>query len=551
MSNPYAIKPWLQHYNVPHTLPLPTATLLDALEQQAQFRPQATAIQYFDRSISYAELNHLAGQFAAVLAHRGIGPGDRVALSLQNNPQFAIAQYGAWKRGAAILPLSPMHKEEELEYQLADSGAKLWLGLESLYASYAKTALAKAGVQHVLTTNELEFTGPQAKQSPVLAGSEKLHLPETTDMLTELERYEPDTNVRIGISGDDLAHIVYTSGTTGKPKGSMGRHRHIAFNSNVFRTWMHLTEADSVLGMAPLFHITGLVAHLGVAVLTGMPLILFHRFHPAEAFRMARQYDGTMSVASITAYIALMNDPTAVEGAFLKKCFTGGAAVAPSVAEQFEARCGCYVHNTYGLTEVNSPSHSVPYGKRAPVHQESGALAIGLPIPNCEAQIVDIADPGRIMEPGQSGELVLKGPFVFDGYWNKPEATKAAFHDGWFLTGDVAIMDSDGWFYIVDRKKDMINASGYKVWPREVEDVLYRHPAVREAAVVGIADPYRGESVKAVLALKKDYGRPVTGEEIMGFCKDKLATYKVPRVVEFVEEIPKTATGKFLRRQLR
>jgi long-chain acyl-CoA synthetase len=541
--SPYAQKPWLAHYRVPHTLPLPSHTILDALESNARSRPQTIAIQYFDSTISYAELDHLASCFASLLAARGVSRGDRVALSLQNNPQFAIAQYGAWKRGAAIVPLSPMYKEEELAYQLTDSGAKVWVGLDSLFAASARPALEQAGVRHVFTTNEHDFA-PDA----VIPGSQpKLPLPETTDLLTALGPTTPDPAHRVRVEPSDLAHIVYTSGTTGKPKGAMGLHRHIAFNANVFRTWMELTPEDAVLGMAPLFHITGLVAHLAVAALTGMPLILFHRFTAPEAIRMARQYKATFSVASITAYIALIHEPALAKGGFLKKCFTGGAAVAPSITEQFEALCGSYIHNTYGLTEVNSPSHSVPYGARAPVHAESGALAIGVPITNCEAQIVDLTDPGRIVPPGEPGELVLKGPFVFEGYWNKPEATAAAFHDGWFLTGDVAIMDPEGWFYIVDRKKDMINASGYKVWPREVEDVLYRHPAVREAAVVGVPDPYRGETVKAFLALRSE----ATEQELIAFCRERLATYKVPRHVEFVEEIPKTASGKFLRRQLR
>jgi long-chain acyl-CoA synthetase len=529
----YAAKPWLAHYRVPHLLEQPQSTLLDAMEANAVRTPQAIAIQYFDRAIPWAELDHWSGRFAALLAQRGIGEGDRVAVSLQNNPQFAIVQYGAWKRGAAIVPLSPMYKAEELEYQLRDSGAAAWVGLESLFQADAGVALQNAGVSNVWTTHEFEM----------LEGSV------SHGLFLELRKVETDPAHRVELTGNHLAHIVYTSGTTGKPKGSMGLHRHIAFNSNVFRTWMELGEGDSVLGLAPLFHITGLVAHLGVSALAGIPLVLFHRFDAGEAFRLARQYKATFSVASITAYIALMNHAAAGDGPFLKKCFTGGAAVAPSLPELFEAKCGSYIHNTYGLTEVNSPSHSVPYGSRAPVHPESGALAIGVPIPNCEARIVDLEHPGKVVPPGESGELVLKGPFVFEGYWNKPEATRDAFHDGWFLTGDVAIMDAEGWFYIVDRKKDMINASGFKVWPREVEDVLYRHPSVREAAVVGVADAYRGESVKAVLALRPDC--EMTAEEVVAFCRERLATYKVPRQVEFVDEIPKTASGKFLRRQLR
>ncbi len=543
--NPYHSRPWLAHYRTPPTLPIPQTTLADALDRQAAEHPQAPALQYFNRTFSYAELDDLAARFAACLAHRAIGPGDRIALSLQNNPQFAIAQYGAWKRGAAIVPLSPMYKEEELLFQLRDSGAKAWVGLDSLFVAHAGAALAKAGVQHIFTTNELEWVTTAA--SPLLAQSERLDVRDAADLLGELRRHQPDPGHRRAVGPRDLAHIVYTSGTTGKPKGAMGLHGQIAFNSNFYRTWMELGSEDAILAMAPLFHITGLVGHLGAALLSGIKLILFHRFHPGEAVRMAREYGGTFSIASITAYLSLLNNKPAEPGGFLAKCFTGGAAVAPTLPEQFEASFGSYIHNTYGLTEVNSPSHSVPLGLRAPVDPASGALAIGLPIPNCEAQIVDVADPGRVLPPGEAGELVLKGPFVFEGYWNREEATAAAFHDGWFLTGDVCVMDPDGWFYIVDRKKDMINASGFKVWPREVEDVLYQHPEVKEAAVIGIPDDYRGESVKAFLAVRNE----VTAEAILAFCRERLATYKVPREVEFVAEIPKTATGKFLRRELR
>jgi long-chain acyl-CoA synthetase len=210
-----------------------------------------------------------------------------------------------------------------------------------------------------------------------------------------------------------------------------------------------------------------------------------------------------------------------------------------------------YLHNVYGLTESNSPSHAVPLGARAPVDPATGALSIGVPVPNCEAKIVDLADPARELTAGEAGELALRGPMMFAGYWNKPEATAAAFEDGFFLTGDVALMDEQGWFYIVDRKKDMIIASGFKVWPREVEDALYQHPAVREAAVVGIPDSYRGENVKAVIALKTGAGMQVDAAGMIAFCRDRLAAYKCPRVIEFVTEIPKTATGKILRRSLR
>ena len=258
-----------------------------------------------------------------------------------------------------------------------------------------------------------------------------------------------------------------------------------------------------------------------------------------------------MTIASITAFMAMMNAPESEDSdlSSLEKCYSGGAPIAPSIAEQFEEKFGIYIHNAYGLTESNSPTHFVPLGAHAPVDEESGALAVGVPVPNCEARLVKVEDASEEVPAGESGEFAAKGPMIFSGYWNKPEETEEAFQDGYFLTGDVAVMDEDGWFYIVDRKKDMINVSGYKVWPREVEDALYTHPQVKEAAVVGVPDEYRGETVKAFVALKEE--DKVTEEELVSYCKERMADYKYPRNIEFMEELPKTATGKFLRRELR
>ena len=257
-------------------------------------------------------------------------------------------------------------------------------------------------------------------------------------------------------------------------------------------------------------------------------------------------------MAAITAYIALLTlAGDGIREPLLAKCYSGGAPVAPGLVEQFERRFATYIHNIYGLTETNSPSHATPLGARAPVDPASGALSIGVPIPNCEATVLSLDDPDREAPPGEAGELALRGPMIFDGYWNKPEETARAFHQGFFRTGDVAIMDRHGWFYIVDRKKDMIIASGFKIWPREVEDALYQHPAVKEAAVIGVPDSYRGETVKAFVALRDDWNGRVGADDIIRFCRDRLANYKAPRLVEFVPEIPKTATGKFMRRALR
>jgi len=523
VNSPYAQKPWLRHYRVGHELAVPDVTVLDAFEAHARRAPLAPALRYFDTSISFADLHRQAGCLSALLAARGIVRGDRVAVSLQNDPEFAIAQLGTWMSGGILVPLNPMFRPPELAYHLKDAGARVWIALDELSTQEARTAAANAGVQQVITSAEL----------PDL-----------------LQKHLPDPRVPVQPKPDDIAHLVYTSGTTGSPKGAIITHRNVAFNAEVYRVWMELGADDSILAVAPLFHITGLVAHLATAFWTGIPLILFHRFDAMQALRLARQWQGTMTVAAITAYIALMNCKEDTGAGFMPKCFSGGAPVAPGLVDQFQQRFGTYIHNIYGLTESTSPSHATPMGAQAPVDPASGALSIGVPIPNCEAKIVSLDAPAVEMPPGASGELALKGPFLFAGYWNKPDETRHAFHDGYFRTGDVAIMDEQGWFYLVDRKKDMIIASGFKIWPREVEDTLYQHPAVREAAVIGVPDSYRGETVKAFVALKPGYEntRPA---EIIAFCREKISAYKCPREIEFLDELPKTATGKFLRRKLR
>ena len=551
--------PWLKHYSsfVPHIMPLPSKSMIDIFEDSVAARADAPAVHYFEQTITYGELDQFARQFAAALAKLDIGKGDVVALYMQNNPQFLIAQYGAWKRGAVVLPLNPMLKRKELEYHLNDSSAKVLVALESLYRDQAQAAVPNTGVQYVFTTSELDFLPEGKNTSPVLEHSERLDFEETRDLIQTLSAIAVDEaeneRHRAAVTPADIAYLVYTSGTTGLPKGAMNSHANIAFNAQVYRTWMKLTRSDKVLGLAPLFHITGIVGHTAVAAATGIPLVLMHRFHSQEVLRWMRRWHPTMTVAAITAYIALLNEETKQPSDFasMSKCYSGGAPIAPELTRQFEDCFGVYIHNIYGLTETNSPIMAVPLHTKAPVDSGSGALSVGIPIPNCEVKVVDLEDPSQLVQPGQAGELAVRGPMVFTGYHNRPEATAAAFSDGFFLTGDVVIMDEEGYVYVVDRKKDMINASGFKVWPREVEDVLYLHPAVREAAVVGVPDAYRGETVKAFVALKPDFVDRVAEGDIIEFCKGQLAAYKYPRAVEFLPEIPKTATGKFLRRELR
>ncbi len=548
----YEGKPWLERYAeyVPKELPMPKKSMVDLFEDSAKRVPDVDAIRYFDETISFSELDDLANRFAEVLAGRGVEKGDRIAVYLQNNPQFLVALYGAWKRGAAVVPLNPMLKGRELEYHLADSGAKALVCLESLYRDVAKEVVPGTSVENVFTTSELDFL-PEGYERPNLAGAERLSHEGADDLIEAVRGAEPDASARVPTTPADMALLVYTSGTTGRPKGAVETHSNVAYNAEVYRTWMRMDDGDSVLGVAPLFHITGLVGHIAVAGLTGIPLVLYHRPDPSETLRLVEKWRPTFTVGSITVFISLMNAPEARDDslASLTKAYSGGAPIAPSITEQFEAKFGVYIHNIYGLTESNSPTHGTPYGTKAPVDPNSGALSVGVPVPGCEARLVSLEDPSREVPLGESGEFAAKGPMIFSHYWEKPEETEKAFHDGFFLTGDVAVMDEDGFFYIVDRKKDMINVSGYKVWPREVEDMLYTHPAVREAAVVGMPDEYRGETVKAFVALKD--GSSVTEEELIAHCKENMAAYKYPRQIAFLDEVPKTATGKFLRRELR
>lgn len=553
-SSVYESKPWLDLYAayVPRELPPPEKSMIDLFEESAARVPDRDAIRYFDATISFAELNRMAEAFAARLSGWGVEKGDRVAIYTQNNPHFLIAQYGAWKRGAIVVPLNPMLKARELDYHLNDSGAKVLVCLEDLYRDVAREVRPNTPVERMVTGSELDFL-PEGAASEIsaLASAEKLHFDDTEDFMEIVSDAPEGSEARAPVSPDDIAYLVYTSGTTGKPKGAVELHSNIAFNAEVYRTWMQIGDGDSVFGVAPLFHITGIVGHVALAALAGVPLVLFHRFDPSEALRLLEKWRPTMTIGSITVFISLLNSPESGSRdlSSLEKCYSGGAPIAPSIPEQFEEKFGVYIHNAYGLTESNSPTHFVPWGTHAPVDKSSGALAVGVPVPNCEARLVSLEDPSEEAPIGESGEFAAKGPMIFAEYWNKPEETEKAFHDGYFLTGDVAVMDEEGWFYIVDRKKDMINAGGYKVWPREVEDVLYTHPAVKEAAVVGIPDEYRGETVKAFVALKE--GENVSEEDLIQYCKENMAAYKYPREIEFRDELPKTATGKFLRRELR
>jgi long-chain acyl-CoA synthetase len=546
----YDEKPWLSLYDQgqPAEIALEFTDALSMFRASVSRNPDGDIIRYFGGRITARELDELSDAFAVALADLGVRAGDRVAVYVQNVPQFVIAMLAAWKAGGIAVPVNPMNRARELDAVLRDSGARVLVCLEGLYRDVARAVIEDGGLETaVVTTSELDYRARDDQR--VFAGIERLDHPGAHDMAELIERHRGQVPPDVTFGPDDTAFLTYTSGTTGPPKGAMNTHRNVVFNSQAYRQWCGLGPDDVILGVAPLFHITGLIAGVTTSLLLGAPLVLAYRFEPSAMLETIRDERATFTVGSITVFIALMNAPDAQREALasLTRIWSGGAPIPPSTVKAFQAQFGQYIHNIYGLTETTSPSHGVPYDATAPVDDASGALSVGVPVFNTVVRIV--GDDGQDLPAGEVGEIVTSGPMVVPGYWNKPEETAHALPGGALHTGDVGYMDATGWFYIVDRKKDQINAGGYKVWPREVEDVLYQHEAVREAAVVGVPDAYRGETVKAYVSLRP--GQTATAEELIAFCRQQMAAYKYPRQVEFLDELPKTVSGKLLRRELR
>ena len=550
--NAYQSKPWLKLYpdNLKSGMTMEYPDALAMFRAAVARAADGPAIHYFDTTLSYREVDAQSDALAAALVERGCNTGDRVALYLQNVPYFVIGMIAAWKAGGIVVPVNPMNRERELGLMLSDSGPTVLICHDSLFHDVVgalppdKKALVPA---IVLTTSPLDL---QSRNDPRLFRdvARVAHLG-ADDLGEVIAAHRGKAPPPRPIASGDVAFLVYTSGTTGLPKGAMNTHANVTYNTQVYRDWIGLQDGVGVLGVAPLFHITGLVGHLLVAIITASPVTLAYRFDAGVMLDAAAEQKPGFTVAAITALMAMMNHPGATEAqmASLAKIYSGGAPIPPAIVEAFAAKFGHYVHNIYGLTETSSPTHATPLGATAPVDPASGALSVGVPVPGAHVWIA--SDDGTPAPVGEPGEIVSAGPMVVSGYWNKPGETAEAMRPDGFRTGDVAFMDADGWFYLIDRKKDMINAAGYKVWPREVEDVLYTHPAVREAAVVGVKDEYRGETVKAVVSLKA--GAEATPAELIEHCKARMAAYKYPRQLEIIAELPKTVTGKILRRELR
>ena len=494
--------------------PATTANLAQNLAATVARHGDRIALKLDDLELSYRMLDEGAARVAGMLRSKGMGPGDRVGIMLPNVPYFPVAYYGALRIGATIVPMNVLLKGREVTFYLKDPAVKVLIAWHD-FADAAQTGAGEAGADLVLVKpGEFE---------QLLAGAEPVR--EVADR-----------------AGDDTAVILYTSGTTGTPKGAELTHENLRRNSEVSRGLFDLAEEDVVLGALPLFHSFGQTCAMNNCVGSGAMLTLVPRFDPAKALEIIARDKVTVFEGVPTMYAAMLQHPDAdsADTSSLRVCVSGGAAMPGEIMRAFEEKFGCIILEGYGLSET-SPVASFNHPDRG---RKVGS--IGTPIEGVEMKVVD--DEGNDVAQGDVGEIVIRGHNVMKGYWNRPDATADAIRAGWFHSGDMAKVDEDGFFFIVDRKKDMIIRGGYNVYPREIEEVLYEHPAVAEAAVVGVPHPELGEEVAAAVALKA--GREVSADDLQAYVKEQVAAYKYPRRIWFLDELPKGPTGKILKREI-
>ena len=540
-------KPWLAHYDpgVPPEIQVPDIPLWRFLEESARRFPQNVALEFLGKTLSYQELWGLARRFAQGLKDLGVRPGDRVAIMLPNSPQFVIAFYGTLLAGGVGVNTNPMYTPRELHHQLRDAGARFLVILDQLLPRYLEVK-GEVPVEKVVRTGIQDYLPfPKNLLYPLLL-RRKGEAPKALEGLPWRAFLRPGTPRPVPLDLDDLALLQYTGGTTGLAKGAMLTHRNLSANALQVRAWIpDFREGEEVvLGAIPFFHVYGMTVAMNLALLGGAKLVLLPRPEIKAIVEAIEKHQVTLFPGVPTLYVAFNNFP-GIEKRNVKSiriCLSGAAPLPVEVAKRFEELTGARLIEGYGLSEASPVTHSNPV---------LGLIkkgSIGMPFPSVDAKVVD--EEGKELPPGEVGELAVKGPNVMKGYWNRPEETQKTLKDGWLFTGDLAKMDQDGYFYIVDRKKDMIIAGGYNIYPREVEEVLYQHEAVQEAAVVGVPDPYRGETVAAFLVLKPEYQGKVSEKDIERFCRQNLAAYKVPRIIQFRESLPKSSVGKILKREL-
>ncbi|MFZ5569161.1 MAG: long-chain-fatty-acid--CoA ligase [Thermodesulfobacteriota bacterium] len=543
--------PWHKSYaaGVPRNVAYEKTTISAALARSARNFPRNTALNYMGNRISYAAYNGMVNRFATALTDLGIQHGDKVAVCLPNIPQAFVANMAVFRVGAVTVQVNPLYTERELEYQLADAEAKMVVTLSLLVPRMQKikpaTRLEKIVACHI--HSYLPF--PKKQLFPFVKKDMVRKIMPTEDVLVfeELIGKYGDEPVPEKGRWEDLAALLYTGGTTGVSKGVMLSHANISTNVQQFAAWFPEIKPgqERLVGNFPVFHSAGFTAIQNYCAWMANEIILVPRPEPKINIELIKKYKPTFLPAVPTIFVGLLADPDfrKLDLKAIKGFFSGAAPLAAETIAELQRLSGASMCEVYGLTETAPIACVTPWG---------GVIkpgTVGCPVPDTLVKIVDLEDPDKECLQGECGEIAIKGPQVMAGYYKKSEETAKVLKNGWFFTGDIGMLDEDGYLKIVDRKKDMVIAGGYNIYPVEIDNILFEHPKVLEACAVGVPDPYRGETVKAFIVLKK--GETCTAEEITQFCKERLAAYKVPKAIEFLEELPKSAVGKVLRRKLR
>ncbi len=544
-------KPWLKSYaqGVVSAVQYERITVADALNRMAQKYPDKAALVFLDVRITYRQLNDMVNSFANALIDMGVNPGDKVAMLLPNMPQIVIASYGAWRAGAVVVMNNPLYTDTELEHQLKNSESTVLVTLDLLgprmIALKPKTPVKKIVVAHI--RDHLKF--PKKQLLPIVARDKHRDIPPTPDVFEWMDiiKKYPATDPKLSVDFDSLASLQYTGGTTGVSKGVMLTHKNLSSNVQQINAWFpDFVEGEMVmLGVLPFFHSFGLTCVMNLTIWKAGTDVLIPRPEPKAILEAIHKHRINFYPAVPTIYVGLLNHPDLAKFdiSSIKGCFSGAAPLPVEVIKEFESKTGSQICEGYGLSETSPVVTINPWGGKTKVG------SIGLPIADTEIRIVDLEEGTKDMPQGQPGEVIIRGPQVTSGYYKMPDETAKTVKDGWLFTGDIGTMDNDGYFYIVDRKKDMIIAGGYNIYPRDIDEVLFEHPKILEACAIGVPDSYRGETVKAFVVLKP--GETMTAEEVMEYCKEKLAKYKVPTMVEFIDTLPKSGVGKILRKELR
>jgi long-chain acyl-CoA synthetase len=560
-------KPWLAFYDegIPPSFDYPAVPLDRFLADAAAKHPDRAAILFgarvgsriLDAALSYRQLDQAVNQFAAAVQGLGVGKGDRVAIHLPNCPQFVIAFYGTLRAGGIAVPCNPLYAPAEMEHQLNDAGAEILVTLSAFYKAL-QGVRARTRLRHMVVANIKEYFPPALRLLFSLAKEKKeghrteLASPDDFWFQAFLAGASGKAPRPVAVEPEDTACLLYTGGTTGVPKSAELRHINLVSNAVAGLAWSHAREAvELTIGALPLFHSYGMTSVMNMSVAGALTMILIP--NPRDILHVMgsiAKHKATFYPGVPTMYVAINNHPQVHEFDLrsIITCLSGAAPLPREVQERFQTLTGAKLVEAYGLTETSPATHVNPLNRNR-------IGTIGVPWPDTDARIVDAETGDQEMAVGEIGELVLSGPQVMRGYWEKPTETANVLREHpvlgpglWLHTGDIARMDEEGYFQIVDRKKDMIICGGFNVYPRDVEEVLFQHPAVKEAVVAGIPDEYRGETVKAFIVLRE--GISATEEEIIAFCRERLAKYKVPTAVEFRADLPKTAVGKVLRRAL-